>query len=296
MASRRWEPGDLVFQGGASLHLVHGSPRYSEDLDFQVNSSLKLQSLAKAVEARLEGASWLVPEDARLSVSKAKDACNPHTFVVAIGGPDLIGAVRIKVELRRVKESALSAVKTTIAPVRLVQGAASGMQTFVPTAELPEIYVDKVFALGAPPYLKARDVFDLHWLAAHGVSGVCTQETLRVRLATCPGETATAWLAKARARRKELASSSGAVAEDLKRWLPSTWPLSEAAVQSMVRTAVESLDEGVQLMRKIEAAPQQGGVPFACVRDTRCLVPNRGYRWRPQRDSNPCYRRERAMS
>jgi hypothetical protein len=24
MASRRWEPGDLAFQGGTSLHLVHG--------------------------------------------------------------------------------------------------------------------------------------------------------------------------------------------------------------------------------------------------------------------------------
>lgn len=34
MASRRWEPGDLVFQGGTSLHLAHGSPRFSEDLDF----------------------------------------------------------------------------------------------------------------------------------------------------------------------------------------------------------------------------------------------------------------------
>ncbi len=260
MASRRWEPGDLVFQGGTSLHLVHGSPRYSEDLDFLVNASLNLQSLAKAVEARMEGASWLVPADARLTVSKAKDARNPHTFVVAIGGPDLIGAVRVKVELWRVKESALSAVRTAVTPVRLAHGAASGIQTFVPTAELPEIYVDKVFALGARPYLKARDVFDLHWLAARGVSGVCTRENLRVRLETYPEETATAWLAKARPRHEELASSAGAVAEDLKRWLPSTWPLTGAAIQSMVRTAVESLDEGVLVMREIEATPQ-GSVP-----------------------------------
>ena len=31
MGSRRWEPGDLVFQGGTSLHLAYGSPRYSEN-------------------------------------------------------------------------------------------------------------------------------------------------------------------------------------------------------------------------------------------------------------------------
>lgn len=51
MASRRWEPGDLAFQGGTSLHLVHGSPRFSEDLDFLVNSSLKLNSISAAFEA-----------------------------------------------------------------------------------------------------------------------------------------------------------------------------------------------------------------------------------------------------
>ncbi len=253
MASRRWEPGDLVFQGGTSLHLVHGSPRYSEDLDFLVKSSLNLRSLAEAIEARLEGASWLIPAGAELTVSRAKDARNPHTFVVAIGGSDLIGAVRVRVELWRAKESALTAVKTTVTPVRLAHGAAAGMQTFVPTAELSEIYVDKVFALGARPYLKPRDVFDLHWLAARGVSGVCTPESLRIRLATYPDETAAAWLAKAQARRKELASSSDVIAQDLKRWLPSTWPLTEAGIRSMIQTATDSLDEGVRVMGEIEA-------------------------------------------
>lgn len=261
MASRRWEPGDLVFQGGTSLHLAHGSPRYSEDLDFLVNSSLNLQSLAKAVEARLEGASWLVPDGAKLTVSKAKDARNPHTFVVAIGGPDLIGAVRVKVELWRVKESALTAVSTTVTPVRLVHGAASGLQTFVPTAELPEIYVDKVFALGARPYLKARDVFDLHWLAVHGISGVCTTENLRVRLETYPEETPAAWLTKADARGQDLASSAAAVGQDLKRWLPSTWPLTKAAVQAMIQTAIASLDEGMRVMRAIDATAEPSGAP-----------------------------------
>ena len=49
VAARRWEPGDLVFQGGTSLHLVHGSPRFSEDLDFLVKQSLDLSFIASAV-------------------------------------------------------------------------------------------------------------------------------------------------------------------------------------------------------------------------------------------------------
>ena len=30
MSARRWEPGDLAFQGGTSLHLAYGSPRFQK--------------------------------------------------------------------------------------------------------------------------------------------------------------------------------------------------------------------------------------------------------------------------
>ena len=184
MASRRREPGDLVFQGGTSPHLAYGSPGYSEDLDFLVNSSRDLQSVAKAVEARLEGASWLLPQGAKLVVSKGKDARNPHTFVVAIGGPDLIGAVRVKVELWRAPESTAHAVKATVSAIRLASGAASGLQTFVSTAELPEIYVDEVFALGARPDLKARDVLDLDWTSDRSAVACRTCRSVTMRAAS----------------------------------------------------------------------------------------------------------------
>ena len=61
----------MLFQGGTSLHLAHGSPRFSEDLDFLVNSSLKLESLSKAVRSRLVGASWLT-QGLEISVTPAK--------------------------------------------------------------------------------------------------------------------------------------------------------------------------------------------------------------------------------
>lgn len=252
MALRRWEPGDLVFQGGTSLHLVHGSPRFSEDLDFLVNSALNLDSIGNAMQSRLDGTTWL-PEDTRLTVGKAKDGRNPHAFVVSIGGPDVICAVRVKVEMWRTKETILSAVKAVVAPVKLARGPAAGMQTFVPTADLLEIYADKVFALAARPYLKARDVFDLHWLGTYSGLRECSVDDLRVRLATYPNETPSAWLGKAFTRRKELREASDAIAIELKRWLPSSWPLSEASVMEMAQTAVQSIDQGVDMMRKIEA-------------------------------------------
>ena len=185
MASRRWQPGELVFQGGTSLHLAYGSPRFSEDLDFLVDSALKLDAISESVRARLEGTGWL-PEGARLTVGKARDGRNPYAFAVSIGGPGVIGSVRVMVELMRTGGKTLSAVKAIVAPVRLARGPAAGMQTFVPTADLPEIHADKVFALAARPYLKPRDVFDLHWLAVHGGLRECSADDLRVRLATYP--------------------------------------------------------------------------------------------------------------
>ena len=53
MDARRWEPGDLAFQGGTSLHLAYGSARFSEDLDFLVRGGLSLAGLAKQVQQKL---------------------------------------------------------------------------------------------------------------------------------------------------------------------------------------------------------------------------------------------------
>jgi len=53
MDSRRWEPGDLAFQGGTCLHLAHGSARFSEDLDFMVRGGLSLRGLSKEVQNKL---------------------------------------------------------------------------------------------------------------------------------------------------------------------------------------------------------------------------------------------------
>lgn len=45
MVTRDWQPGELIFHGGTSLHLVHGSPRYSEDLDFMVGTKVAAEEM-----------------------------------------------------------------------------------------------------------------------------------------------------------------------------------------------------------------------------------------------------------
>lgn len=258
LASRRWEPGDLIFQGGTSLHLAHGSPRFSEDLDFLVKSTLDLSAIGASIQARLGRSPW-IPKDAKLTVSKAKDGRNPHAFDVSIGSASIIGAVRVRVELWQAPARALLPLAVEVRPVRLLSGPAAGAQAFVPSASLHEIYVDKVFALAARPYLKARDVFDLHWLtfASHGAGTlVCSQADLAVRLATYPSQTPENWLAQARARRTELALKTRPIQRDLKRWLPLTWALPTAQVQAMVQASVVALDGGIASMQALAAARQ----------------------------------------
>jgi predicted nucleotidyltransferase component of viral defense system len=253
MASRRWQPGDLVFQGGSSLHLVHGSPRFSEDLDFLVKSSLRLDAIGESVRARLAGNTPWIPGDTRLAVGRAKDGRNPNAFVVTIGGPRLIGAVRVKVEMWKAGETVLSAVKAIVSPVRLARGPMAGTQTFVPTADLPEIFADKVFALAARPYLKPRDVFDLHWLGVHGGLHECSENELRIRLAAYPNETPPAWLEKAFERRLELRKAGETLLADLRRWLPSSWPLTLDNTREMAESAIRAIEQGIDVVRKIEA-------------------------------------------
>lgn len=252
MASRRWEPGDLIFQGGTSLHLTHGSPRYSEDLDFLVKASLNLEKISAAMQLRLGQLPWL-PPDTTLSVGNARLAHNPHAFAVTISGPDVIGSVRVMVELWQTTDRAMAAIKAVVAPVRLPGGLAGAMQTFVPTADLVEIYADKVFALAARPYLKPRDVFDLHWLVKQNGVHACSADAMRVRLLTYPNESASAWLLKAQARKQVLATALVSVSNDLKRWLPSSWPLSDDNVQAMLTTASEALDQAMPVMQMLAA-------------------------------------------
>lgn len=258
LASRRWEPGDLVFQGGTSLHLAHGSPRFSEDLDFLVKSTLDLHAIGAAVQARVGRSPW-IPKDARLTVSRAKDGRNPHAFDVSIGGTSLIGSVRVRVELWQAPASALLPLAVEVRPVRLLSGPAAGAQAFVPSATLREIYVDKVFALAARPYLKARDVFDLHWLSSRAelaATLACSPADLAVRLATYPSQTPQHWIEQATARRAELPDKAPAIQRDLRRWLPSTWPLKAVDMQAMVQASVAALDGGIVSMQALVASRQ----------------------------------------
>ena len=255
MDSRRWEPGDIAFQGGTSLHLAHGSARFSEDLDFMVRGGLSLNGLSKQVQKKLRLPPD-IPADLNISVSSGKDLRNPHMFYVTLSGPLVVGSAKVKVELWQTQAEALKSLQLKISTL----GSSTG-RAFVPTLTLGEIVADKVYALGARGRIKPRDVFDLWWLGEKEAPPL-TRNGLATRLQIYPAtsgeviDTATTWLANAADRLKELKATNAAteVANDLKRWLPSSWPMSKQTAADMLQPAIAQLEIGVGFMQDFVSA------------------------------------------
>jgi predicted nucleotidyltransferase component of viral defense system len=254
MDSRRWEPGDLAFQGGTSLHLAHGSARYSEDLDFLVRGGLGLDGMAKQVQNKLRLPPD-IPADLSVTVTHGKDQRNPHMFYVTLSGPQVVGSAKVKVELWQAQAAALQSLQLKISTVTSPAG-----QAFVPTLTLGEIFADKVYALGARARIKPRDVFDLWWLCEKQVPQL-TAQALHTRLEIYPvpsgatQDTAMVWLANAAQRLNDLKAPNAAkeVASDLQRWLPSSWPMNEQAAADMLKLSVAQLETGMALMQGLTA-------------------------------------------
>ncbi len=254
MDSRRWEPGDMAFQGGTCLHLAHGSARFSEDLDFMVRGGLSLHGLSKEVQKKLRLPADL-PADLGVAVTPGREARNPYTFFVTLSGPMVVGSVRVKIKLSQTPAAVLKSLQLRVSTLPSPAG-----QAFVPTLTLPEIFADKVYALGGRGRVKPRDLYDLWWLCEKGTPPL-TAMALRARLEIYPAtsgklpDTQAAWLANAAQRLQDLEAKGAAkqVASDLKRWLPSSWPMDQQLAAQMLQLAATQLRAGMVLMQGVGA-------------------------------------------
>lgn len=252
MASRKWALGDIAFQGGTCLSLVHGSERFSEDLDFMIRGGMPLAGLEKSIE-RLLDLPRDIPAGLKPSVSLAKDDRNPHAFTVTLSGDGYIGSAKVKVELWRTPEAAMGQLQLLVRPIV----SSTGAQAFVPAETLEEILADKVYALGARDRIKPRDFFDVWWIERKQRGIQLEAEKLLLRLSIYPrgdeAETAATWVAAAKDR---LAMMTGTRAEgvaamvedDLRKWLPSFSGLNRQQAQEMVACAHHWLEAGLQIM------------------------------------------------
>lgn len=164
--------GRLMFHGGTAISTVHGSPRWSEDLDFMINPDMSLE--LDAVHSRIEEEvadriSSLTPGakfeliDKGKAQGKVREA-DPGTVMKWTGRwqhPSRIGVVKMKVEFYIAEPEAAARYRTTMS-----EPSAIGLyaEEHLPTATLETIWADKIMAMSARPVMKWRDVFDMGFI------------------------------------------------------------------------------------------------------------------------------------
>lgn len=166
---------NLVFQGGTSLRLCHGAPRFSEDLDFvgghgfaaaqlreiracvegQIGKKYGLEVFVKEPKAMREEPSYLGIEIDRWQIA-----------VVTNPGQPRLPRQRIKLEVANVP----AYTSEPRAPIRNYRGLPAGCEDLlIPTETLREVMADKIVSLVASTeHIRNRDIWDLRWLKQKG--------------------------------------------------------------------------------------------------------------------------------
>jgi len=149
------EASKIYFKGGTAIHLLFGSPRFSEDLDFSTNySEGKIKAIIKQTEKEIRGE---LPSLKILSLYSGEKALR---FRLKYEGPDFKYPLTIRLDFAK-EESEQTVVSPVVSRFPLV---------FFPlishlTAE--EMLAEKVRALLVRG--KGRDIFDLWFLLEKGV-------------------------------------------------------------------------------------------------------------------------------
>ncbi len=250
MASRRWAPEEIAFQGGTCLHLAYDSPRFSEDLDFLVSSSIDLTSLGKTVQQLVGRTSQSLRAltNSRITLSKDKPNKNPRCFWLTLSA-DNCESIRLKIELWATPKHVIAKVNSAVRTAN----AADGPAAHVPAENPGEIYVDKIFAVASRTWIKPRDVFDIQWLEdTYGPLPTLSPADLTTRLDIYPGQTPDTWIVSADDLLESLPNKNEIIATDLKKWLPSYWPLDGPSVSRMVGTTCRAVQAAQTTMDGLE--------------------------------------------
>jgi len=170
--SSRAPVGGLVFQGGTSLRLMWGSPRFSEDLDYLVRKDQvdSLDALVKKVAGRLHEALAGQGFNGKVEVSpprRRKGLAVIGYWVNYIDSCYGGEKVKVKCEFKPVTEKQIqdyhSVVRAASDPLINIM-----LRPMVEAAMLETILADKVMAVTARKQFKYRDFFDMWWIINQG--------------------------------------------------------------------------------------------------------------------------------
>jgi predicted nucleotidyltransferase component of viral defense system len=215
----------LTFQGGTSLRLCHGSPRFSEDLDFVGGRDFDEARMAALGECLTDyiGDRYGLPVEAKSprpssgkgSGDDIRVAKWQLSIVTAPRRPD-IPKQRIKLEVANLPAYTREPQSLRLNYDFLPEGYAD---LLVPTETLNEVLADKLISLvNNERYVRHRDIWDLRWLAQRGAS--VEPELLRRKIADYR---VARWSERARETAAKLPEivQGRAFIEEMRRFLPA---------------------------------------------------------------------------
>ena len=144
----------IVFQGGTSLRLFYGNPRFSEDLDFVLRAKNKNFDLTQKIPKIRSFVDKSFPFLDKVEIDVQKNDKDIQRFVFKTKSDVLEQRLHIHIELANVP-SYSNEVKILNYPP---------LNPAVRVEDLPEILADKITALGNRDYLKGRDIWDVYFL------------------------------------------------------------------------------------------------------------------------------------
>ena len=157
----------LVFQGGTSLRLCHGSPRYSEDLDFAGGTSFDmdtLKGLGSCISDSLSG----MGDDVTVRVKEPRPDADGLTrrWRIAIrtaGQRKDLPSQTIKLEV-----ASIPAYEPQHRPalVNYPMFPALSGQIILDVESPTEILADKLLSYACASHLRRRDLWDMCWLSS----------------------------------------------------------------------------------------------------------------------------------
>ena len=164
-------PGTICLKGGVNLRLYHGSPRLSEDMDFDARI-VAVGTLSKNVSKILASRPLLAELAAaritlgEINPSKQTDTSQRWKFDVVFDGR----ATATRLEFSRRKEEGFD-VNRVSPPAAAILGEHQMAPFLFPHYLPPAAYRQKISALATRRHAQARDVFDLQLLSRHAAAG-----------------------------------------------------------------------------------------------------------------------------
>ena len=161
----------VVFQGGTSLRLCHGSPRYSEDLDFVGGDAFTGSDMRGLGDILVRALSSVDP-DIEVRVREPDDdgsmVSRWRIRIRVAGQRRALPSQVIKLEV-----AAVPSYEPVAGLVNVNYPQLSGLFDQIPVMveSLDEILADKMVSYVCSDHPRYRDLWDMNWLLAKGVDG-----------------------------------------------------------------------------------------------------------------------------